>query len=139
MARFPQSGPDALRVTEVLSDRDTSLGGLMRHATLLMQLEYRLRTVVDPELAAHFQVAACRNNRLVLITPSASWATRLRMQATALLMSLHQAGYAEIKQIDIRVAPLVVQPAEQRKKKSLSPAARQALDLMGRLKAGEDE
>jgi hypothetical protein len=90
-------------------------------------------------LASHFQVATVRENRLILISPSASWATMLRMQAPQLIRSLQRAGQSEIEHIDIRVAPLIDQQAVKRKRRALSPAARQALDLMAHLEDDEDE
>ena len=42
------------------------------------QLENLIQGLVDPDLATRFQVAAVRKNRLILITPAASWATRFR-------------------------------------------------------------
>jgi hypothetical protein len=139
MARFPQSSKKTLRVAEVLADHGSALGSLLKHASLLMQMEHLLAGFLDPELAAHFQVATIRENRLILISPSASWATLLRMQVPQLVESLHQAGYAGIAFIDIRVAPLVEQPGEFRKRKPLSPAAQQALDQMALLEADIEE
>ena len=85
----------------------SSLSNLLERAAYLMQLESLLTGLLDPDLAAQFQVAAARKNRLILISPSASWATRLRMQAPRLISSLHAAGVRQIEHIDIRVAPLV--------------------------------
>jgi hypothetical protein len=139
MARNPQSGKKTFRVSEVITDHGSSLGVLLRRAGMLMQIEQLLAGFMEPRLAAHFQVATIRENRLILISPSASWATMLRMQASQLIKSLHQAGHTEIEHIDIRVAPLVEQPASSRKKRALSPAAQQALDLMARFKADGEE
>jgi len=139
MARHPQSGKKTFRVTEVISDHGSSLGGLLKKATLHMQLEHLLAGFLDPGLAEHFQLATIRENRLILVSPSASWATRLRMQTPHLLESLHRAGYTEIESVEIRVAPLVQQPSVSRRRRPLSPAARQALDLMTQLgEEGED-
>ncbi len=139
MARFPQSRKKTRRVAEILSDHGSSFGSLLRRASLLMQLEQLLAGFLDPGLATHFQVAALKENRLTLITPSASWATSLRMQVPQLLKSLQRAGYPEINHIDIRVAPLFEQPREIRKKRPLTPAAKQALDQMSRLEADDEE
>ena len=136
MTRFSQSGKHSLRVAEVITDHGSALGRLLKRGSFLMQLQHLLSTFMDPALAAHFQVAATRDHKLVLVAPSASWATLLRMQAPNLLESLHQAGYTEIESIDVRVAPLVEQPVKTRKKRPLSPAAKQALEAMSHL--GED-
>lgn len=139
MARFPQSGNKTLRVAEILTDHRSSLGSLLRRASLYMQLEHLLATYLDPELAAHFQVATVRDQRLILISPSASWATLLRMQVPNLLESLHKAGIPDIDSIVVRVAPLVERRGESRKRKPLTPAAQQALDQMARLGAGKED
>jgi hypothetical protein len=134
MSRLPQSGKTTQRVAEVLNDPDSSLSNLLERASYLMQLEALLTGLLDSDLAAQFQVAAARKNRLILISPNASWATRLRMQAPRLISSLHAAGVRQIEYIDIRVAPLANLPAEKRSKRPLSAAAKQALGHMAHLR-----
>ena len=134
MSRFPQSGKTMQCIGEVIDDPDSSLSNLLERASYLMQLETLLTGLLDPGLAAQFQVAAARKNRLILISPSASWATRLRMQAPRLISSLHAAGVRQIEYIDIRVAPLPNPPAEKRSKRPLSAAAKQALGHMAHLR-----
>ena len=134
MTRLPQSGKTTQRVAEVLNNPDSSLSNLLERASYLMQLEKLLTGQLDSNLAAKFQVAAARKNRLILISPSASWATRLRMEAPHLIKSLHAAGARQIEHIDIRVAPLAPQPVETRLKKPLSAAAKQALGHMAHLR-----
>jgi hypothetical protein len=134
MSRLPQSGKTTQRVAEVLNDPDSSLSNLLERASYLMQLETLLTGLLDSDLAAQFQVAAARKNRLILISPNASWATRLRMQAPRLISSLHAAGVRQIEYIDIRVAPLANLPAEKRSKRPLSAAAKQALGHMAHLR-----
>ena len=138
MARHPQTGKKTFRVSEVITDHGTSLGILLRRASMLMQIEHLLAGFLEPGLAAHFQVGTIRENRLILISPSASWATALKMQAPQLIKSLHRAGYTEIEHIDIRVAPLVEQREIPRKRRALSPAAQQALDLMAQLEDADE-
>ena len=134
MTRLPQSGKKTQRVSEILNESDSSLGNLLEHANYLMQLETLLTGLLDSDLAAQFQVAAARKNRLILISPSASWATRLRMQAPHLISSLQAAGARQIEHIDIRVAPLVNLSAGTRSKRPLSAAAKQALGHMAHLR-----
>ena len=139
MTRYSQSGKKSLRVAEVLSDHGSSLGKLLKRGSFLMQLQHLLAGFLDPALAANFQVATARKNTLVLAASSASLATLLRMQVPNLLGSLHQAGYTEIESIEVRVAPLVEQPVKTRKKRPLSPAARQALDTMSRIRGDKED
>ena len=62
MTRFPQSAKTTRRVGEFLSNPDSGsrLGNLLQRAAYLMQLESLLKGLVDPDLAAQFQVAAAR-------------------------------------------------------------------------------
>ena len=139
MARHPQSDPSAAQLSEILSDQHSSLGSVLNRTRLLLQLQQLLAGSVEPSLANRFQVANIRQNRLILLAPSATWATRLRMATAELLETLHQAGFTELRKIDIRVAPLVKSEAVLPAEKPLSAAARQALALMSQLgaKGGE--
>lgn len=145
MSRYPQSDANAVQLSELLensaqsanSSLDSSLGGLLQRAQWLLQLQQLLRSVVDPALADRFQVANLRGGRLVLVTPTAAWATRLRMQASGLLATLHDAGIDKLRAVEVRVAPLAEQPVQQRRERRLSRAAVTALDQMARL-GGKD-
>ena len=139
MTRFSKSGKKSLRVAEVLGNHGSSMGRLLKRGSFLMQLQHLLSGFMDPALAANYQVATTRDKTLVLVAPSASWATLLRMQVPNLLGSLHQAGYTEIKSIEVRVAPLVEQPERIRQKRPLSPAARQALDVMSQIREDKED
>ena len=100
----------------------------------MARVELLLSGITGTEVAARFQVAAVREDRLVLLTPSATWATRLRMQAEQMLQFLQVSGFAHLRYIEIRVAPLSREPdAPQRVRRTLSPAAELALKHMRRL------
>ena len=143
MTRFPQSAKTTRRIGEFLtnpgSKPESRLGNLLQRAAYLIKLESLLSSLADPDLVPHFQVAAARKNRLILISPTAAWATRLRMQAPQIISSLHTAGVTEIEHIDIRVAPLVEQRKSSRKRRALSAAAQQALDFMAQLEDDGEE
>ena len=135
MARHPQSEQSAIRLTEILSNPDSSLGSVLKRASMLLQLQQLLAGSVDPSLAARFQVANIRDNRLILLVPTAALATRLRMQTPQLLQILHQAGFRKLREIETRVAPLIGQPPAAHPGKPLSEAATQAFERMARLGA----
>ena len=139
MARHPQSDQSAVHLTEILSNRDSSLGGVLKRAGMLLQLQQLLAGSADPSLATRFQVANIRETRLILLVPPAAWATRLRMQTPQLLQILHQAGFTKLREIETRVAPLVVQPSAAPSGKPLSESARQALEHMARLRAKSED
>jgi hypothetical protein len=139
MARHPQSDQKATRASAILSDPGSPLGGTLEHAGVLLKVQQLLSGSVDPSLRDRFQVANVRHHRLILLAPSAAWATRLRMETPRLLEALHRAGFAELSDIEIRVAPLIEQAAVVRSRKPLSTAARQALDSMARLGSKSEE
>lgn len=134
MTRLPQSGKNTQGIAQILDNPDAGLNTLLEHANHLIHLETLLTDLLDSDLAAHFQVAAARKNRLILISPSATWAMKLRMQAPRLISSLHAAGSRQIEHIDIRVAPLALKTDRIRSKRPLSTAAKQALDHMSHLR-----
>ena len=76
MTRFPQYTKTTRRVGEIFtnpgSKPDSRLSNLLQRAAYLMQLESLLSGLVEPDLAAQFQVSAARRNRLILISPTAS-------------------------------------------------------------------
>ena len=149
MARFPRSDKTTVDLSEILSGQgstfdsnlaeNSNLRSLLQHAALLTQLQQLLAGSLDPALAAHFQVANLRQNRVVLLASSPAWATRLRMQAADVLAILQRSGHPELIEVEVRVAPLTASPAPKPGKKALSPAAAQALALMARLRAVDEE
>lgn len=133
MARYPHSTKSSRRVGDLISRPGSSLAKLAKHADYLSQLETVIRGFLSPDMAAQFQVASSRKNRLILISPTASWATRLRMHTPQLINSLHAVGFTQVNTIDIRVAPLVHQEPRSRSRRQLSSAAKNALDHMAQL------
>ncbi len=139
MARVPQSDKKARSSAEILADPATTFGGLLERASLLLRLERRLGTLLEPALAEQLRVANLRRNHLILLVPSAAWATRLRMETPRLIGALRRSGYADLAAIDVRVAPLREEATPTLGTRPLSPAARQALDLLSRLGAESED
>lgn len=133
MVRSPQFGDTAESVGQIISDSGNTLSALLRHARSLAGLESLLADYTGPQLAAQFQVAALRKDRLVLLTPTAIWATRLRMQAVPMLHFLQASGFEQVRHIDIRVAPLHREPVAEKTQRKLSPAAELAFKLMSHM------
>ena len=135
MARAPQNrGSGAVSVRDVISGSDHAFAMLLNQAKLLARLESLLSgpgsQFGSQNELANFQVAALHQDRLVLITPTAALATRLRMQTQAMLHFLRASGYAQLAHIDVRVAPLAREIAKPKTPKKPSPAAKLALNLM---------
>ena len=109
------------------------LGAFYDHARELARLDSILSGFFDPELATRFQVANLRQGLLILITPSASLATRLKLQVPQMLEYLHSAGIHQVHDIEIRVAPLQKPATEPRFRREVSAAARQAAEFINQL------
>ncbi len=133
MVRSPKHRSNASSVGDVLSNTDNNLSALIRKARALTQVESILAAEIDPTLAGQFQAAAIRQDRLILVTPSASWAMRLRMHTNLMLRALQQSDHEHLRFIDIRVAPLSHETDKPRVHREVSPAAKLAFELMGQL------
>jgi hypothetical protein len=124
-------------VGDLISDPGNSaaknLGVFYNHARVLAGLDSLLSGYFDPEVATRFQVANLRQDQLILLTPSASIATRLRLQAPELLDFLHVSGYRQIHGLEVRVAPLQRNQLEPKVPRESSPAAKEAADLINQL------
>jgi hypothetical protein len=130
MSRSPQNRGGAASVRDVISGSDNAFAKLLNQAKVLARVESLLAGCSSHTSVANFQVAAVQQDRLVLITPNAAWATRLRMQTQPMLHFLQASGYAQLGHIDIRVAPLTGEPATQKTQRKPSAAAKLALNLM---------
>ncbi len=100
---------------------------VLAHARVLDRLDHILASVLDASLASHCQVAEFRDQCLILVCSNASYATRIRMISQPLQDSFREEGITGVKHIDIRIAPVNRPQPEVRQKRTLSPAAVQAL------------
>lgn len=132
------SGARPRSVSRLLEPSSGSLGKLMARAQRLMALDRQLDHVLGPELAGRVRAAALRDGCLVLVTPSAALATRLRMDRESLLRALGHASRENITELQIRVAPLSGLQAEPRKRRRLPESARQSLQRFARDIGDED-
>lgn len=134
MSQSPHFRGTPFRVGEVISGSGNTagknpaqqFGAFYDHARELARLDTLLSGFFDPELSSRFQVANLRQDLLILITPSASLATRLKLQVPEMLEFLHKAGIHRLHDIEIRVAPLQKPAQEPKRRREVSSAASQA-------------
>jgi hypothetical protein len=134
------TGPVNIKdIDRTISGDSSSMGQLLKHAHELRQLHSLIGSFLEPQLAENCQVAACRDNVLVLITPTANWATRLRMKLPDIREFLHSSDYSTINEIEIRISPVTDKQPGIRRRKSLSPAAQHTFEQFAQLsvEAGE--
>lgn len=125
-------------VSRLLSSGKSGLGQLLSQARQLEQLDRHLATLVDKEIAPLVQVAALRDDCLVLVTPSAALATRLRMDSDSLVRSMAAACRRPISNLKVRVAPLARSQVEDRKRRHLPESAKQSLKRFAADSGDED-
>ena len=114
-------------VSDILNSRSSGLGEILSHARHLDFLDQKLSNIVEPAIAEQVQVAALHDRCLVLITPSAALATRLRQDSQSLLKALLAAGVNGIDNIQVRTAPISRACEAFRQRRPLPEIARQSL------------
>ena len=122
----------------MLKTRSPGLGNLLNHARKLSYLDQKLASLLEPALSEQVQVAALHDGCLVIITPSAALATRLRMDSESLLRAIQNTGVKDVNQIRIRTAPLSRAPEIRRRKRKLPEIARQSLERFAQ-DSGDEE
>jgi len=130
------SGP----VYKTLLRKNSEVAHLITQSRYLLHLTQRLKSVLDTELAPHFQVASLQHSHLVLVTSSAAWATRLRLQAHGLVAILsHQlTEFQGLKSIEVKILPARVPPTPPPQQREISPQAAANLNAMAQA-LGEGE
>lgn len=100
-----------------------SLDALAGRARMLDALDERLRRFLPETLARECRLADLRDGRLVFLTSSASWATRLRLHEAGLLAEARIARGDRIDRLVVKVAAPALVPHEPPAPKPLSSVA----------------
>lgn len=119
-------------INELLRSGEGGLPGLLARARRIQKLDTLLASALQPELASQVRAAGLEARVLKLITPSASIATRIRLDAAELIRALEAGGSGRIDHIDTLIAPLPTVTERERRPRKLSRAAQEALDCMKR-------
>lgn len=100
----PMSKPRSIR--SMLAGQGGSVERLLDRAHRLAELEKRVRAHLPLSLAPHCRIANLRAGILVIQTDSATWHTKLRFLLPGLTRRLREEpGLAELRGIELRVAP----------------------------------
>ncbi|MEO6075711.1 MAG: DUF721 domain-containing protein, partial [Dokdonella sp.] len=100
-----------------------SLDALAKRARMLDALDERLRRSLPEPIARECRLADCRDGRLVFLTSSSPWATRLRLHEAILLAEARIALGERVDRLIVKVAALAVVPHDHAIPKPLSSAA----------------
>jgi hypothetical protein len=102
---------------KILSSRSPELHQLMQRVGVLQQLNKRLTHLLSPPLSQHCSIAAVEQDTLVIVTTSAAWATRLRMQSSKIVKDFQEELH--IKSVSVQIQPAktpVKSPGTEQKK-----------------------
>ncbi len=91
--------------SEVARSDDRGLAGLLARAARLERMDLALADLLDQRYAPHVRVMNVRDGKLLLATPVAPIATRLRMEAPRLLEDLQRAFPGEFTSLEVVVTP----------------------------------
>jgi len=89
----------------LLNGRSSALGGLIRHAAQLKDLNEHLGRELPAPLNQHVTVANVYQDTLVLNTGSPVWAARLRYLTPSILDSVRcRPGYSTLRSVRVRIS-----------------------------------
>lgn len=125
-AKYSKRGK-ARSVKTVLESRNGQIGGLLSQARAISNIEEKLTSLLDKEMAGQVRVATIRNGCLILVTPSAALATRLKLDQTSIVRSLNAAARINISTLQVRTAPIPRLQENTRKRRAIPDAAREVL------------
>ncbi|MEP6882935.1 MAG: DciA family protein [Dokdonella sp.] len=100
-----------------------TLDTLAERARGLDLLDGKLRHLLPDSLARECHLADLRNERLVFIATSSTWATRLRLHQGNLMTEARAATGNAVEHFAVKVAPLPLVPSEPARAKPLSTTA----------------
>ena len=120
--------PGARTVNAILGSRGGQVGKLLSQARAMSALEQQLARLLDAGMADLVRVATIRNGTLVLVTPSAALASRLKMDQASILKSLNSAAGLRLSSLQVRTAPIPRSQEETRKPRKAPPAAREVFE-----------
>lgn len=124
----PDSRRTKARTTEQIAAQEGgALLGLLQQARLYQKLDRQLKAELDAPMAGHCQVACVRGGRLLVLTPTPVWRTRLMLLSSGLLSRLRNSGHPGLIGIDVKVSPLLPRDEPRKEPRTLSPAAKTSL------------
>ncbi|OAI49350.1 hypothetical protein AYO45_02860 [Gammaproteobacteria bacterium SCGC AG-212-F23] len=114
-------------VNHILKNDGASLGALLNHAQVLQRMNTLFTQYLDDSLAKHCQIAKYEQQRLIVMTDSGAWTTRLQYKIPELLESLRQhPEFQDIKAICCKTYPenISARLREQKPVRSVQPISK---------------
>ena len=123
------SGP----LYKFLLGKKGEVADLVTQGKKLSHLTQQFRRLLTTNIAEHVDVAGVRGNTLILTTPSAAWATRIKLQSKdlALLASQEIKEFQWVTQIQIKIIPKTeIPPQPEPAERNISDKAAEDLRAM---------
>ncbi|MFV2059808.1 MAG: DUF721 domain-containing protein [Gammaproteobacteria bacterium] len=99
------------KIHKYLSNSSDELERLITRAVAISHLNTRLHSILDNTLKNHCNIANFTDGKLILLTDSPAWISRLRYQIPSLLTHLQQLPeFQGLIQIKLRIQPKYVEP-----------------------------
>ena len=119
-----------LRVNQVLATKENSVARLAEKARHLEMIERQVRRALGSPLADHIALGECTPHRLVLVTDSPVWSSRIRYQSRRIVQSISDYFSSHsLPKIEIKVAPVEGrEPRRNSKRATLSTSTAEQLD-----------
>jgi hypothetical protein len=113
--------------TDRIIKNSAHLQKLIQTSQQQQQILFKIKELLEPDLAAHCISSHYTGQYLKLFTDSSVWASRLRFQSKSLLAKL-QKIHIPVHKLDVRVIPQSVAPQKpKRPAKRISELAAQSL------------
>ncbi len=100
-----KSGAGAQSVGEIAGSDARGLARLLGRAKHLDRMDRVMAGALDPRHAPHVRVANLRQGVLILATPVAPIAQRIRMETPRLLDAMQAAFPGEIQSLEVKITP----------------------------------
>lgn len=102
------------KIHKYLSGSRDKLEKLITHAVEISHLNTTLHSILDNILKNHCVIANFSNGKLILLTDSPAWISRLRYQIPSILTQLQQLPeFKGITQIKLRIQPKYIEQKPQ--------------------------
>lgn len=100
-----KAGARAQSVDEIAGSDARGLARLLGRARHLDRMDRVMAETLDPRHAPHVRVANLRQGVLILATPVAPIAQRIRMETPRLLSAMQAAFPGEIQSLEVKITP----------------------------------
>lgn len=122
----PRHHKDPQSISGLMKPDNSRFGKLLATAREIEKLNRKLNNALEPALSGLVQVAGIRDNCLILVTPHAALATRLKLDEASIIRSFCHSEKTSIKSLKVRVAPLPQTIQTERQQRQLPEAAQES-------------